>query len=232
MPDGATSPTANGDPTGSLIGSGLRLQLTGLGLFLFIPVVLYLLVAHPQPIAASLPAALVLMVGHRFLARPYMREARLRKCLWCSRRLAAGTATLPVAAGGETVEAAVCPQHREPAARFLAVLERLGLPLRLGIFTPLLLLIVALATSSIGAISPATLDASVALFQLVVGLTVNVAAFGYRWAPAEPPARLPFPAHNFFLLGIRNLLWVFRLVGLWWIATGGWALLAGRAAAG
>jgi len=31
---------------------------------------------------------------------------------------------------------------------------------------------------------------------------------------------VPFPVHNFFLLGIRNLLWVFRLIGLWWLWRG------------
>jgi hypothetical protein len=27
--------------------------------------------------------------------------------------------------------------------------------------------------------------------------------------------------HNFYLLGIRAILWVFRLVGLWWIVAAG-----------
>jgi hypothetical protein len=40
-------------------------------------------------------------------------------------------------------------------------------------------------------------------------------------APAEPaPLPVPFPAHNFFLLGLRSLLWIFRLVGAWWIVRG------------
>ncbi len=59
-----------------------------------------------------------------------------------------------------------------------------------------------------------------ALFQGLVGIAVNVAAFGYFAATPRLPARVPFPAHNFFLLGIRNLLWVFRLVGIWWIVRG------------
>jgi hypothetical protein len=32
--------------------------------------------------------------------------------------------------------------------------------------------------------------------------------------------------HNFFLLGLRPLLWIFRLVGLWWIWKGAAGLLA------
>jgi hypothetical protein len=35
-----------------------------------------------------------------------------------------------------------------------------------------------------------------------------------------PSLRSPFPLHNLFLLGIRNTLWVFRLVGAWWLVAG------------
>ena len=51
-------------------------------------------------------------------------------------------------------------------------------------------------------------------------MTVNVAALGpFLGGPSERPA-VPFPVHNFFLLGVRNLLWIFRLVGIWWIVRG------------
>jgi hypothetical protein len=42
-----------------------------------------------------------------------------------------------------------------------------------------------------------------------------------------PAAKLacPFPLHNFFLLGIRNTLWVFRLVGAWWLVDGCMSLI-------
>ena len=208
----------------------LRWQLLGVALFLFIPVVLFLFVRHPEPVAASLGAGVALMVGHRFLARPYMEAVRMRKCLWCNGRPRPEAATLPLLvgsrdAGGELV-AAVCPRHRDPAARFVAFLDRARLPLRLGIFVPLLLLLAALVAAAVG--ERRWLAPAVAIFQLLVGITVNVAAFGYLAAAPPPddgaPARPPFPAHNFFLLGIRNLLWVFRLVGIWWIAAGALSL--------
>ncbi|HET9766195.1 MAG TPA: hypothetical protein VFS60_05080, partial [Thermoanaerobaculia bacterium] len=211
-------------------GSLLRWQLLGLALFLFIPLVLFLFVRHPEPVGASLAAGVVLMVGHRFLARPYMEAVRTRKCLWCNGRPRPQGAPLPLLVGGRggagagagrELVAVVCTRHREPAARFLAFLERARLPLRLGIFAPLLLLLAALVAAAFG--EGRWLDPAVALFQGLVGITVNVAAFGYLAATPPPlgrgsaPARVPFPAHNFFLLGIRNLLWVFRLVGIWWI---------------
>jgi hypothetical protein len=205
-------------------GSLLGWQLLGVALFLFIPLVLFLFVRHPEPVGASLAAGVVLMVGHRFLARPYMEAVRARKCLWCNGRpqppgeplplLVGGRGSDDEAGGGELI-AVVCPRHRDPAARFVGFLERARLPLRLGIFAPLLLLFVALVAAALG--ERRWLDPAVALFQGVVGTTVNVAAFGYLAATPRVPARVPFPAHNFFLLGIRNLLWVFRLVGIWWI---------------
>jgi hypothetical protein len=54
-------------------------------------------------------------------------------------------------------------------------------------------------------------------FRVFVAATVVFVSFAYRAsAPAEHP-RSPFPVHNLFLLGIRNTLWVFRIVGGWWL---------------
>ena len=128
---------------------------------------------------------------------------------------------LELRTGSGKVTARCCATHRRPAARFFAFLEAWRWPLRAGIFFPLLVLLSALAAAALG--RPGPLPRATALFQLVVGVTVNLAAFGYLWMPERPddsPAAVPFPAHNFFLLGVRNLLWIFRLVGLWWIAVG------------
>lgn len=200
--------------------AGLALQ--GIALFLFIPLVLYLFVAHPRPVGASLAAGVALMLGHRFLARPYMRRALAGKCLWCNRALAPDTAaeTLAIRAGRETWTARFCPGHRAPAARFFAFVESAAWPLRLGIFVPLLVLLATLAAVALGRrpwLDPAT---ATDLFRLSVGLAVNLAAWGCLAARERTPVRSPFPLHNFTLLGIRALLWIFRLVGIWWIALG------------
>ena len=80
----------------------------------------------------------------------------------------------------------------------------------------------ALAASAAG--QPAPVPLATTWFKLVVGVTVNVAALGYFFARVfsrnNAPIQVPFPVHNFFLLGVRNLLWIFRLVGLWWIWQG------------
>lgn len=189
--------------------------LTGVLLFLFIPVVLFLFVRHPEPVGGSLLAGVVLMIGHRLIARPYMARVLPVKCVWCNRVLAPASETLPLRSGGRTLEARCCPAHRKPAAKFFSFLHAWRWPLRLGIFIPLLFLLVALATSAAG--QPAPVDVATTWFKLIVGVTVNVAAFGYLASPEREPLDVPFPVHNFFLLGVRNLLWIFRLVGIWWI---------------
>lgn len=199
------------------------LLLWGMGLFLFIPVVLYLFVVHPAPVGASLAAGIVLMAGHRFLARPYMQHVRRAKCLWSNRLLPAAPAegtvsVLALETAGGAVEAWCLAVHEESLGRFFTFLYRWRWPLRLGIFLPLLLLLGSLGGTALGWDLP--LDNVTAVFKLTIGVTVNAAAFGYHLVNPCAPLAVPFPVHNFFLLGVRNLLWIFRLVGLWWIYRG------------
>ncbi len=199
----------------------LRLQITGVLLFLFIPVVLFLYVRHPAPVGLSLAAGVILMVGHRRLARPYMQRALPWKCVWCNRVLPEGEGeVLELRAAAETLPARCCAGHREPAARTFGFLQAWRWPLRLGIFVPLLALLLALAAAAFGReIVP--LPAVTAFFQLVIGLTVNLAALGALFVGnARASVEVPFPVHNFFLLGVRALLWILRLVGIWWIWKG------------
>jgi hypothetical protein len=208
------------------------LQITGIALFLFIPVVLFLFVRHPEPIAASLAAGVLLMLGHRFLARPYFVRVRGAKCIWCNRWIegtarAADAEAIEVAAGAERVRFAACAGHAEPARRFFAWVDRLRLPLRAGIGLPLVALLVALGFAAAGR-ALSGLPVSTEVFRFVVGLTVHLAAIGpFVAAPASSaPPRAAFPLHNFSLLGASAILWIFRLVGIWWIVAGGRALAA------
>lgn len=197
----------------------LKVQATGILLFLFIPVVLFLFVRHPAPIAASLIAGVVLMAGHRLVARPYMERVLPVKCAWCNRVPPSdGGETLELRSGERLIQARCCPGHRPRAEKFFAFLESWRWVLRAGIFLPLVLLLATLAAAAFG-LEPPVEDVT-AFFKLAVGLTVNLAALGYLFVRGRSPAAIPFPVHNFFLLGVRNLLWVFRLVGIWWIWQG------------
>ena len=51
------------------------------------------------------------------------------------------------------------------------------------------------------------------------------ASFTYPLAAERRPPAVPFPVHNFFLLGVRPLLWIFRIVGVWWVVAGARFLL-------
>jgi hypothetical protein len=206
---------------------------TGMLLFLFIPLVLFLYVRHPEPVGASLATGVLLMLGHRFLARPYMARALPVKCVWCNRVLppapaaeARGeTVRLGLLSRGGALQARCCARHREPAARFFSFLHTWRWPLRLGIFVPLLFLLAALAARAAG--QPAPVSLATTWFKLIVGVTVNLAAIGpLAGRPEKEPVPVPFPVHNFFLLGVRALLWIFRLVGIWWIWQGLSSVLA------
>jgi hypothetical protein len=197
-------------------------QLLGVALFLFIPAVLFLFVVHPAPVAGSFALGAALMVGHRFLAGPYFRAIRETNCAWCHR--AFGVARPPahaldLAAGGETLALFACPAHVEPTRRFFDFLDRARWPLRIGIALPLGLLVAALLAASFGHADD--LEPATELFRFAVGLTVQFAALG-PWAGAPAPtATAAFPVHNVYLLGVRAILWIFRLVGLWWIVSAG-----------
>lgn len=195
------------------------LQLWGVALFGFIPLVLWLYVGQPEPVGLAAVVGVLLMLGHRFLARPYMRRVAPEKCLWCNRIPPRGTPEpLPLETGAGAVPGRCCAGHREPAARFFAALETLRWPLRLGIFGPLLFLLGALAAAAFG--QDRFLPWATDVFRLGVGITVNLAAWGYLFVSPAAAPRVPFPAHNFFLLGVRALIWIFRIVGIWWIFVG------------
>lgn len=208
----------------------------GFVLFLFIPTVLYLFVAHPAPVAASVGFGLLLMIAHRFLARPYMLAARPYKCVWCNRVFDAqtGAARAPQlaveliqGANQPPLELLACAAHVARTRRFFAFVDRCRQPLRLGIGLPLGLLLGSLVAYSAG-VGDWT-ESATALFRLSVGLSVHLAALGpWLGAPREQSAAA-FPVHNFYLLGVGAILWIFRLVGIWWIVAGGsyWLRAAG-----
>ena len=197
----------------------MRLTIQGAVLFLFIPLVLFLYLRQPFGPGISIGLGLLIMFGHRFVAAPWMRRHATERCLWCGRARVEETFT--VAAGGQGTRVAACsPAHRDLAARFLTFIVRYRVPIAFGIFVPLLVLLGA--SLALGAGRPLLPQAwNTWQFKTVVAFTVVLTSLAYRTIqrPVEP-LRSPFPLHNLFLLGIRNTLWVFRLVGAWWLVAG------------
>ncbi len=199
----------------------MRLAIEGLLLFAFIPLVLFLYLRLPLGPGASLVVGLVLMFGHRFVAAPWMARHRGDRCLWCGR---GSTAPLPIeiGAGGRSWTMAACGDaHHGYLARFFTALHRGRRWVALGIFVPLATLLGGTLADALG--HPLLAHrANVLQFQLLVALTVVLTSIAWLGV-TRPDGRLrcPFPLHNLFLLGVANTLWVFRLVGAWWLIAGG-----------
>jgi hypothetical protein len=209
--------------------SGITLQ--GLLLFLCIPLVLFLFLRQPLGPGWSVALGVAIMGGHRFLAAPWMAKFADVRCLWCGR--VAVSTRIPIVAGGRLWELTACSQeHAGQVARFLRFLHRFRTPVRAGIVLPLAWLLVASLASAAGRpLLPH--DTNALIFRVLVAATVLSAAtvpFVTRSAgPARSgmdaiaesqPLRCPLPLHNLFLLGIRNTLWIFRVVGAWWVVDG------------
>jgi hypothetical protein len=214
----------------------MRLTIQGALLFLFIPLVLVLYLRQPLGPRVSLVVGLVIMFGHRFVAAPWMARHATERCLWCGRAVAqrpsaasnadvaqgfSPAGRFSVFSGGRELAVVACSaRHGDDTRRFLTFISLYRLPIAIGIFVPLVVLITGSLAQAAGHPFLAH-DWNAWQFRTIVALTVVTTSLAYR-AVSHPvePLRSPFPLHNLFLLGIRNTLWVFRLVGAWWLAAG------------
>jgi hypothetical protein len=211
----------------------LRITLQGLLLFLFIPLVLVLFLRQPLGPGLSVVLGLLLMFGHRFVAGPWARRHALERCAWCGGRPSntgrpqvwgeapASPIDREVEAGGAAWRLAFCSErHRTSVGRFLTFARRWRRPIAAGIFVPLAVLLVGTLAGAAGW-PVLSHDTNALQFRVIVAVTVVSASLGYLLV-RQPDERLrcPFPLHNLLLLGIRQTLWVFRIVGAWWIVDG------------
>jgi hypothetical protein len=166
---------------------------------------------------------IAIIAGHRAVAGPWAARQAGRRCLWCGRtgRLAG---EVPVESVAGTIVFAACDTSHERLARqFLGFVHRHRVALRLGIFVPLAVL---LGGTLLGALGVRSLPRGLndLQFRVIVASTVVLVSLAYRATPPSPRPRSAFPVHNLVLLGIRNTLWVFRLVGGWWLLAAVWRL--------
>ena len=200
--------------------------IQGILLFLFIPLVLMLFLGQPMGPAASLTIGLVVMLGHRQVAAPWVRRHAAGRCAWCAGPAGARAVPLEVAGARGNWHLVACSEaHAGRTRRFLSTLRRWRVPITAGIFAPLLLLLAGTLALALGhGFLPHA--ENVRQFRLVVAATVVLASLAYPWVRRPDEAlSCPFPLHNLLLLGIRQTLWVFRLVGAWWILDAAWRWL-------
>jgi hypothetical protein len=201
------------------------------GLLLFLPVPLVLLLFTRQPLGPwlSLGAGVVLTLTHRLYARPFALARAGGRCLWCGAPAGAGAASLTLDEPlGRTEWRACSLPHAEPLRRTLGWAAAHRRFIAVGILGSLALFL-ALAVAAASGRVPGLVEGD-AVAALRLGVALTVLPFGWL-APTrgagEGGGRLPFPVHIQALVGTVWVLWLFRLVGLWWLVAGLWHV-AGR----
>ena len=197
-------------------------RVAGILLFLPVPAVLALFTRQPLGPWPSLGLGVLLMLTHRLYARPFALARRQRRCLWCGRDAGTGSSFELREPPGTTSWRACSPAHETLALRTLgwAAAHRrflaAGVLGSLAVFLALAVAVAAGVSASVG------MPDAVALFRLGVALAVlPLGWLGPSRGPAAGPERpLPFPVHIQALVGTAWVVWLFRLVGLWWLCAG------------
>ncbi len=197
-------------------------RIAGILLFLPVPLVLWLFLARPLGTLPSLAAGVLLMATHRLYARPFALSRSTRRCLWCGRPVGEGPILVLEEPAGTTTWRCCAAPHETALRRLLGRAHRWRLFLRAGILGSLLLFLALAVAADRGWAGPLTVDDAAALFRLGVALTVL--PLGWLAVPLGPREagrlRPPFPVHIQALIGTWAVLWLFRLVGLWWLLLG------------
>lgn len=192
-------------------------RLTGILLFLPVPVVLALFVAAPLGPFASLGLGVILMGTHRLYARPWALARAGNRCLWCARGAASGPPVSIDEPGGRTEWRCCSARHEDRLRRFLGWADRRRTVLLAGILGSLALFLAAALLVAFGHLAPVSHEDAASGFRLAIALTVL--PLGWLGPSSAPAAHLraPFPVHIQALVGSVVVVWLFRLVGLWWL---------------
>jgi len=203
-----------------------RTRLTGALFFLFIPLVLVLYLRMPLGLAGSVFLGMVVMFAHRLFARPFMNRNLGRRCFWCGRDFPGPGVPAPFRSRRETIEARACSgPHADRLIAFARMVAALRLVVFLLIFLPVSMY---LANALVTIAGHGFLPLDTARAALKIPIAVAVVTLSFAWPLGSKLAREPaidFPAHNLSLLGVATTLWVFRIVGLFWLGQAAWSVL-------
>ena len=200
-------------------------RLVGVLLFLPVPLVLFLFTRAPLGILPSLATGVALMLTHRLYARPWALSRAMTRCLWCGADIATEAASAPTLVLEDPLGRAnwrACSEgHARSERAVLSWSQGHSAFLRLGILGTLGLFLVWVLAVGLGWLASESFGDAVAFFRLVIAATVLT--FAWRAPGAQPEAsgevlRSAFPVHLSALVGQWLVLWLFRLVGLLWLA--------------
>jgi hypothetical protein len=193
----------------------------GLGVLLFlpVPVVLLLFTRAPLGVAASLVLGVVLMATHRLYARPFALARAERRCLWCGAAPAEGPVLAIEEPPGPTRWRTCGEPHADRLRRFLGWASGHRRLVQAGILGSLAAFLLLAVAAAVGRSGPLGHADAVTLFRLGIGATVlPLSLLGPVASPAAEPLRPPFPVHIQALIGTAAVVWLFRIVGVLWVA--------------
>jgi hypothetical protein len=192
----------------------------GVLVFLPVPVVLWLFTTAPLGVLGSLALGIAIMVTHRLYARPFALRHAPERCLWCGGAARSGPRLEVRDPLGAAPWRACGAEHAERLARLLGWAEAHRRPLKAGILGTLLPFLPLSLLADRGVLGGVTHLDVVSLFRL--GIAISVLTLSLRFGSAAPVAldrlRSPFPLHLQALIGSNAVLWLFRGVGVVWLA--------------
>ncbi len=195
-------------------------RLAGLLLFLPVPIVLALFTRAPFGTLPSILVGVTLVATHRLYARPFALRHASRRCLWCGGPAGDSRSFAIEEPGAQTKWTACRSGHLEKIARVFSWAHRARRFLRVGIIGSLALFLVVALLSASKRFAVLSFPDTSALFRLAIA--VVVLPLGWLSPSAAPPVdgtiRAPFPVHVAALPGLVVVIWLFRLVGLGWLA--------------
>jgi len=160
------------------------------------------------------------------VARPFMERHLGRRCFWCGRDLAGPGVPAPFRSRGETIEARACSgTHADRLIAFARTIAAGRLVVFLLIVLPVLIYL-GNAILTVAGHGFLPLDTARAAFKIPIAVAVVTVSFA--WPLGAKLSREPaidVPAHNLSLLGVSWTLWVFRIVGLFWLSQAAWSAL-------
>ena len=121
---------------------------------------------------------------------------------------------------GTTTWSTCQPGHAQRMQGVLAWAEDHGVWMRVGILGTLGAFLVGVPLAAAERLGSVTVEDGVSLFRLGIAVTVLPLGWLAPYRAADPRERWksPFPVHIQALIGTWAVMWLFRLVGLAWLA--------------
>jgi hypothetical protein len=197
-------------------------RIAGLLLFLPVPLVLWLFSQQPLGMLVSLAVGIVLTLSHRLYARPFALKGADRRCLWCGGRAGEGPELELREPLGNSRWRCCGPGHHARLSRTLGWAAEHRRWLTAGILGTLAVFLLASGAVVLGWLPLEAGGDAVAFLRLGIALTVlPLGWLGPSRGRSDAAGRpLPFPVHIQALLGTLFVVWLFRLIGLFWLLAG------------